>query len=88
MRIPRCWRARCDALVGACGAVTEGSVVQAKGFPYALIDLLGDHELVRYYRDGNYGDAAADLEHVSPVPCSLRLPRETGQLHFGGHLEC
>jgi len=44
----------CDALVGACGRVTDGSVVQAKGFPYPLIDLLGDPELVRYYRDGQY----------------------------------
>jgi phosphatidylserine decarboxylase len=44
----------CDALVGACGAVKEGSVMQAKGFPYPLMDLLGDPELVRYYRDGSY----------------------------------
>jgi phosphatidylserine decarboxylase len=44
----------CDALVGACGTVMDGSVVQAKGFPYPLIDLLGDPELVRYYRDGQY----------------------------------
>jgi phosphatidylserine decarboxylase len=44
----------CDALVGACGRVTDGCVVQAKGFPYPLIDLLGDPELVRYYRDGQY----------------------------------
>ncbi|MDB6082184.1 MAG: phosphatidylserine decarboxylase [Gammaproteobacteria bacterium] len=44
----------CDALVGACGTVVDGSVVQAKGFPYELIDLLGDRELVDYYRDGQY----------------------------------
>src|SRR6202789_590458 len=37
----------CDALVGACGQVTRGSVLQAKGFPYPLLDLLGDAELVR-----------------------------------------
>jgi phosphatidylserine decarboxylase len=44
----------CDALVGACGQVLQGTVLQAKGFPYALLDLLGDAELVRYYQDGRY----------------------------------
>jgi len=44
----------CDALVGACGAVVEGRLMQAKGFPYSLLDLLSDPELVRYYRDGRY----------------------------------
>ncbi len=31
--------------------------------------------------------AAADLEHVSPLPRPARLPRRTGDLHFRGHLE-
>ena len=44
----------CDGLVGAHGAVIEGSVLQAKGFPYALQDLLGDAELVNYYRGGQF----------------------------------
>jgi phosphatidylserine decarboxylase len=44
----------CDALVGACGTVQDGMVLQAKGFPYPLIDLLGDEELVRYYRGGSF----------------------------------
>jgi phosphatidylserine decarboxylase len=44
----------CDAIVGASGQVAEDSVLQAKGFPYRLIDLLGDHELVRYYARGSY----------------------------------
>ncbi|MEA3150146.1 MAG: phosphatidylserine decarboxylase [Gammaproteobacteria bacterium] len=44
----------CDALVGACGRVKDGAAVQAKGFPYPLIDLLGDPELVRYYRGGRF----------------------------------
>jgi phosphatidylserine decarboxylase len=44
----------CDALVGACGRVMQGSVLQTKGFPYPLLDLLGDAELVRYYQDGHY----------------------------------
>jgi phosphatidylserine decarboxylase len=44
----------CDALVGACGRVDDGMVLQAKGFPYPLADLLADAELVRYYRGGRF----------------------------------
>ena len=44
----------CDAIVGQCGRVEGTRVFQAKGFPYALIDLLGDPALVELYRDGCY----------------------------------
>jgi len=44
----------CDAIVGAMGQVADGSVLQAKGFPYTLLDLLGDSELVGRYRQGSY----------------------------------
>ena len=44
----------CDGLVGAFGDVVDGNAVQAKGFPYSLMDLLGDQELVNYYRGGRY----------------------------------
>jgi phosphatidylserine decarboxylase len=44
----------CDAIVGAMGRVTEGAVLQAKGFPYTLQDLLADPELVSHYADGSY----------------------------------
>ena len=36
----------CDAIVGACGAIAGTELLQAKGFPYTLQDLLGDPELV------------------------------------------
>ena len=48
-RDPRCLVSPCDALVGACGQVHAGSVLQAKGFSYPLMDLLADEQLVRYY---------------------------------------
>lgn len=51
---PRCLVSPCDAMVGACGTVAEGSVLQAKGFPYPLLDLLDDADLVRYYQGGRY----------------------------------
>jgi len=44
----------CDGVVGALGPVREGSVLQAKGFPYTLMDLLGDIELVRTYLQGSF----------------------------------
>jgi phosphatidylserine decarboxylase len=44
----------CDGLVGACGRVTAGAVFQAKGFPYSLMDLLADQELVRYHEGCQY----------------------------------
>ena len=44
----------CDAIVGACGTVRDGMVLQAKGFPYSLRDLLDDPSLVQHYRDASY----------------------------------
>jgi phosphatidylserine decarboxylase len=44
----------CDAIVGARGEVTDGLVLQAKGFPYRLFDLLGDPDLVQQYTRGCY----------------------------------
>ena len=43
-----------DGIVGACGSITGVELFQAKGFPYTLLDLLGDPELVERYRDGSY----------------------------------
>ena len=44
----------CDAIVGACGRIKGTEVMQIKGFPYALQDLLGDRDLVDLYRNGRY----------------------------------
>ena len=44
----------CDAIVGACGTVAGTELLQAKGFPYTLQDLLADPALVEAYRDGTY----------------------------------
>jgi phosphatidylserine decarboxylase len=67
----------CDAIVGACGRVQDGSVLQAKGFPYALPDLLGDDELelVRYYRDGQFVTLrlTSSMYHRFHAPCDCRV---------------
>jgi phosphatidylserine decarboxylase len=44
----------CDALVGHSGVIDGEMLVQAKGFPYTLMDLLADKELVDHYRNGTY----------------------------------
>jgi phosphatidylserine decarboxylase len=44
----------CDAIVGEMGHVQQGSVLQAKGFPYTLMDLLGDEQLVSNYLNGSF----------------------------------
>jgi len=44
----------CDGIVGACGPIDGVRVIQAKGFPYTLNDLLGDRQWVDRYRDGCY----------------------------------
>ena len=44
----------CDGIVGACGTIDGTMLLQAKGFPYTLVDLLHDPALVEAYRDGLY----------------------------------
>lgn len=44
----------CDGIVGACGAVRDTQVFQAKGFPYRLEELFADAALAERYRDGCY----------------------------------
>jgi phosphatidylserine decarboxylase len=67
----------CDGLVGAFGEVIDGSAVQAKGFPYSLMDLLGDQELVNYYRGGRYITLrlTSSMYHRFHAPCAARVER-------------
>lgn len=44
----------CDAIVGACGRVNNGTVFQAKGFPYEISDLIPDKALQKKYQNGVY----------------------------------
>jgi phosphatidylserine decarboxylase len=44
----------CDAIVGASGRVRGGQVLQIKGFPYPLRDLLCDDALAEAHHDGSY----------------------------------
>jgi phosphatidylserine decarboxylase len=44
----------CDGIVGACGAIAGETLLQVKGFPYTLEDLLLDRRLSELCRDGCY----------------------------------
>ncbi len=72
---PKVLSSPCDALVGACGQVQDGSVLQAKGFPYPLIDLLGDAELARYYRGGQFATLrlTSGMYHRFHAPYDCRV---------------
>jgi phosphatidylserine decarboxylase len=65
----------CDALVGACGRVAKGTVLQAKGFPYPLADLLYDEELARYYRGGEFATLrlTSSMYHRFHAPYDCRV---------------
>jgi phosphatidylserine decarboxylase len=51
---PRVLVSPCDGIVGACGTVHRGSVLQAKGFPYRLADLFGNAESAQPFEGGSY----------------------------------
>lgn len=43
-----------DGMVGMCGRIVGTELIQAKGFPYTLHDLMGNQDWVNTYRDGQY----------------------------------
>jgi phosphatidylserine decarboxylase len=65
----------CDAVVGAFGRVDGTTVIQAKGFPYALEDLLGDPRLVDLYRDGWFVTLrlTSTMYHHFHAPCDCEI---------------
>jgi phosphatidylserine decarboxylase len=44
----------CDAIIGACGTVRAGEVLQIKGMPYSLLDLFGDEAHAASVEGGQY----------------------------------
>jgi phosphatidylserine decarboxylase len=72
-----CLTSPSDGILGASGTVTDGMVLQAKGFPYALIDLLGDSELARYYDGGRFATLrlTSSMYHRFHAPYDCRVER-------------
>jgi phosphatidylserine decarboxylase len=73
----------CDAIVGACGRLDDAQLLQAKGFPYTLDDLLGDAERVGAYRNGTYATLriTSSMYHRFHAPHDCRVSRVT---YFSG----
>ena len=64
-----------DAIVGASGRVERATLVQAKGFPYTLPDLLHDPELVSRHAGATYVTLRlkASMYHRFHAPADCRV---------------
>lgn len=69
----------CDGIVGGFGKVEGVQLIQAKGFPYTLQDLLVDPALVELYRDGSYVTLrlTASMYHRFHAPHACKVERVT-----------
>jgi phosphatidylserine decarboxylase len=67
----------CDALVGACGTVENGRLVQVKGSTYSLEELLVDEQLVRRFAGATYVTLrlTSSMYHRFHAPHDLRVDR-------------
>lgn len=67
----------CDGIVGSCGQIDGVCVFQAKGFPYTLLDHVGDPELVTRYRNGCYVTIriTSSMYHRFHAPLDCRVQR-------------
>jgi phosphatidylserine decarboxylase len=68
-----------DAIVGAHGRIAGTELLQIKGFPYALADLLGTLELAEHHRDGLYVTLrlTSSMYHRFHAPDDLSIQRVT-----------
>lgn len=76
---PQVLASPCDAIVGACGRVANVHLMQAKGFPYTLHDLLGDHRMVEACRDATYATLriTSSMYHRFHAPHDLYVDQVT-----------
>lgn len=69
----------CDGIVGAHGRIDDTTVFQAKGFPYAINDLLTDPQLVELFRNGTFLTIriTAGMYHRFHAPVDCHISRVT-----------
>jgi len=69
----------CDAIVGAHGKIAGDELFQIKGFPYSLLDLLGDAAFAERHRNGHYVTLrlTSSMYHRLHAPHDLRVERVT-----------
>ena len=65
----------CDGIVGECGTIDQGMVLQAKGFLYSLKELLADAQLAQYYEGGEYATLrlTSSMYHRFHAPADCRV---------------
>ena len=65
----------CDGIVGAHGVVQAGTVLQAKGSPYALAELFGSAEQAARFEGGSYLTLrlTSSMYHRFHAPCDGRI---------------
>ena len=65
----------CDGLVGECGPIEKGMLLQAKGFDYSLQELLADAPLAQYYAGGHYATLrlTSSMYHRFHAPADCRV---------------
>jgi phosphatidylserine decarboxylase len=73
----------CDGIVGACGKVEDGNVLQVKGLSYAIDDLLADSDHAATFRHGVYVTLrlTSSMYHRFHAPHDLTV---TDVTHIGG----
>lgn len=69
----------CDAIVGAHGRIEGTELLQIKGFPYSLEDLLGSTDLVERHRNGVYVTLrlTSGMYHRFHAPHDCRIEQVT-----------
>lgn len=69
----------CDAIVGECGRVQGDEILQAKGFPYPVRELLRDPDLATRMRGGSYVTLrlTSAMYHRFHAPHNLVVDRVT-----------
>ena len=61
----------CDAIIGESGPIDGNELIQAKGFPYTLDDLVCDSQLAAKYRNGRFITLRlkSSMYHRFHAPC-------------------
>lgn len=69
----------CDGIVGACGTVVDGQVMQVKGLPYTIAELFDDEAEAASYSNGCYVTLrlTASMYHRFHAPQDCRVDAVT-----------
>lgn len=76
---PAVWCSPSDAILGASGSIKDGVVLQAKGMPYALSELVGPSVDLTPFLGGHYTTLrlTSAMYHRFHAPCDLQLEHVT-----------